>query len=195
MPEEFHYNNEADLIRSVINGDLNASRVLVNDYCRRAYNIALNDFELDMTTADDIFQDLCIHLIANDFRVLRKWSGTSPLSAYFRTIIRNLIRDHLRKRTEDTMGPSDLPESIEQADMPDPEQRVISEELADCIRNAMEILKSRDRELITLRHWKDFSYAEIASTIGITINNVGVALLRAEQRLAKLVTKRCREWL
>ena len=195
MPEQFHYDNEADLIRSVINGDLNASRVLVNNYCRRAYNIALNDFELDMVTADDIFQDLCIHLIANDFRVLRKWNGTSPLSAYFRTIIRNLIRDHLRKRTEDPMDPLDLPEAVDPNDEPDQERRLIGEQLALCIRNATELLRSRDRELITLRHWKDFSYAEIASMIGITINNVGVALMRAEQRLAKLVTNRCREWL
>jgi RNA polymerase sigma-70 factor (ECF subfamily) len=183
MPEEFHYNNEADLIRSVINGDLNASRVLVTKYCRRAYNIALNDFELDMDTADDIFQDLCIHLIAKDFRVLRQWSGDSPLSAYFRTITRNLILDHLRKE----------PRPIDPPDPPEP--RTIEDELAECIRNALDHLKDRDRELITLRHWKDFSYAQIASIIGITINNVGVGLLRAEQRLAKLVTNRCREWL
>ena len=189
MPEEFHYNNEADLIRSVINGDLNASRVLVNNYCRRAYNIALNDFEMDMATADDIFQDLCIHLIANDFRVLRKWSGDSPLSAYFRTITRNLILDRLRKEPH----PIDLPDPP--GPDSDPEPRTITDGLAECIRNALYHLKDRDRELITLRHWKDFSYAEIASTIGITVNNVGVALLRAEQRLAKLVTNRCREWL
>jgi RNA polymerase sigma-70 factor, ECF subfamily len=189
MPEEFQYNDEAALIRAVINGDLNASRVLVNNYCRRAYNIALNDFELDMATADDIFQDLCIHLISNEFRVLRQWRGDSPLSAYFRTIIRNLILGRLRKEPRQ-IDPPDPPGAD-----PDPEPGTIDDGLAECIRNALDHLKDRDRELITLRHWKDFSYAEIASIIGITINNVGVALLRAEQRLAKLVTSRCRGWL
>ena len=50
-------------------------------------------------------------------------------------------------------------------------------------------LSMRERELIHRRYYREESYREIAEALGITVNHVGVALLRAESRLRAVLQK------
>jgi RNA polymerase sigma factor (sigma-70 family) len=58
------------------------------------------------------------------------------------------------------------------------------------VATALETLSSRDRELLRRRYFQGQSYNEIAEDLGITVNNAGVALHRAEKRLKKLLEDR-----
>ena len=145
-----------------------------------------------MATAEDICQDFWTRILANDLKVLRQWNGNS-LPSYMRTITRNLILDRLRKNGEESGNMFD--EEGEQDSSIDPENYSLRSGLTDCIRSALDLLRERDKVLITLKHWKDFSYKQIAETLDITVSNVGVALMRAEQRFARVVEDNCHEWL
>jgi RNA polymerase sigma factor (sigma-70 family) len=91
--------------------------------------------------------------------------------------VRNLARDYHREQRlrEDA--------SIEEIlDDPIPEAEVRRD-----IETALSKLSSRDRELIHRRYYRDESYLDIAVALGMTVNNVGVSLLRALNRLRILL--------
>jgi RNA polymerase sigma factor (sigma-70 family) len=57
------------------------------------------------------------------------------------------------------------------------------------LKAAMKKLSERDRDLIHRRYYLEESYREIAESLGITVNHVGVALFRAESRLKVILKK------
>jgi RNA polymerase sigma factor (sigma-70 family) len=60
---------------------------------------------------------------------------------------------------------------------------LISAHEADAITAAVEALPEQYRLPIVLAYYADASYDEIANTLGITPNHVGVLLLRGKRRL------------
>ena len=61
------------------------------------------------------------------------------------------------------------------------------------VRQALNGLKSIDREVLMLSAWEGLSHAEIAETLGVSLVAVDKRLVRAKQRLARqfhLVTDR-----
>ncbi|MFV2091241.1 MAG: RNA polymerase sigma factor, partial [Pseudomonadales bacterium] len=60
---------------------------------------------------------------------------------------------------------------------------LVSAHEADAITRAVETLPEQYRLPIVLAYYADASYDEIADTLGITSNHVGVLLLRGKKRL------------
>ena len=60
---------------------------------------------------------------------------------------------------------------------------------SEIVKRGLGNLSVRDRELIHRRYYRDESYREIAEALGITVNHVGVALMRAETRLKLALQK------
>lgn len=61
------------------------------------------------------------------------------------------------------------------------------EERQSQVRNAIDKLRDRDREVLVLRHLEDLSTADTAAVLGISEGAVKVRLLRAVQRLRELL--------
>lgn len=59
----------------------------------------------------------------------------------------------------------------------------------DLVHDALDRLRSSDRELLTMAAWDDLDNSEIAIAIGTSEANVAVRLHRARKRLAKELTK------
>ena len=68
-----------------------------------------------------------------------------------------------------------------------PEELAMVEDQRRAVERAVEQLRSRDRELYRRRFEQEQSYKVIAEAMGVTVNNVGVALKRLEKRLMGLV--------
>ena len=62
---------------------------------------------------------------------------------------------------------------------PTPEDNVCAAEEARLLHRALERLKPPRREVLELRYVDDLAYAEIATLLGISRNNVGVRLSNA----------------
>lgn len=59
----------------------------------------------------------------------------------------------------------------------------------DLVHDALDRLRSSDRELLTMAAWDDLDNSEIAIAMGTSEANVAVRLHRARKRLAKELTK------
>jgi len=55
------------------------------------------------------------------------------------------------------------------------------------LREKLDALPERDREVLAAKYLQDLSYREIAETLGITVNAVRVRCCRAKQKLRELI--------
>lgn len=181
----YPYENENALVAALIRGDRGAADVFVRRWSPMIYGIAKQDFRLPDADAQDIFQSVFERLCEKDFRRLRLWNGQGRLGSYLRTLVRNLIIDRMR-------GQHDEPEAEwTPGEVDEPIHEIAHDEDAECIRGAMDRLKPRDQRLIRWRHWDEHSYQDIAEAEGMSVTNVGVALMRAERRLAAWIQRLC----
>ena len=69
--------------------------------------------------------------------------------------------------------------------MADPGEIVSRRERSAAIRDAVSRLPEAQRVAVVLRYFADLAYADIAELTQQTVNNVGVTLLRARERLRR----------
>ena len=136
---------------------------------RLAYRYAKNPSE-----AEDIAQDA----------LLRAWRRRSTLreserrNQWLATIVRNeAFRQHARLRPDPT-STIETQEGVEDA------QVIATVERAD-LHAALELLSSRDRELLELRYTEDLTQQAIARRLGIPEGTVKVRLHRARDKLRR----------
>jgi RNA polymerase sigma factor (sigma-70 family) len=128
----------------------------------------------DRDTAEDLTQ-------ATFERALRAWPRFDPRRAgertWLLTIARNVLVDHLRRRTVAPMGELDeVALGVEDAL---DERYATSHELAAALAR----LGEREREVLGLRFAADLSAAEIATTLDISVANAQQILSRSLRRL------------
>jgi RNA polymerase sigma-70 factor (ECF subfamily) len=91
-----------------------------------------------------------------------------------------------RREVDHTIGGEAAEIALEQLGSgPDPADVVPQREQSAAIRAAVERLPEPQRVVVVLRYFADLSYADIAEATGQTVNNVGVVLLRARERLRR----------
>lgn len=59
-------------------------------------------------------------------------------------------------------------------------------ELARCMREALQQLRDADREILWMRHYDEFAFADIAALLGVSENTATVRYVRALRRLRDL---------
>ena len=176
--------DDARLMVSVQQGNPIAFRVLVERYKKKAYYTALK-LVRDPDDAYDVSQEAFIRV----YNARRRYDGTSPFYAWFYAILRNLARNHMRKRfvrseyaarvkriRERNVEVSESPECIVEAD-----------EAKKAVWAAMGKLSYDHREIIILRHFEDMSYEEIAKFLGIAVGSVMSRLYYARSKLRDLL--------
>jgi RNA polymerase sigma-70 factor, ECF subfamily len=103
-------------------------------------------------------------------------------------IARNAVTDHLRslkRRSSLHVSLDRVPDLV--ADIPTQEERVLREERIELLLNANRTLRLADQEILSLRYGGGLSNQEIAESLGISDNAVGVRLHRALARLRAAV--------
>jgi RNA polymerase sigma-70 factor (ECF subfamily) len=82
-------------------------------------------------------------------------------------------------------------EGIDLGGLPDaafePYQHATAHELSERLRNALAVLTPGQADVFALRYFDELSYEEIAETLKITANAVGLALNKARMRLQELL--------
>lgn len=116
------------------------------------------------------------------------WTG-KPLSSWIYKIALNKITDHFRQnQTKQKAYIQHFFENEQNAQPADKEMKKSQEQQEELqrlqlIQENLHKLKSAERDIITLKYFENLSYQEIAETLQITTNNVGVKLKRAMSRL------------
>ena len=157
-------------------------------YGRQTYNYAyrLTGNEPD---ARDLTQEAFI-------RVFRAWEsfreGTSFLSWIYR-IVTNLYRDELRRRKGIFTQP--LPEDNQpqergpEVEAHDPIAAMHERQLSASMERALGTLSPDQRAVVVLADVEEYSYQDIADTIGCSIGTVRSRLHRARAQLRKAVLR------
>jgi RNA polymerase sigma-70 factor (ECF subfamily) len=149
-----------------------------------AYRLTNNDAD-----ARDLTQEAFI-------RVFRAWQsfrpGTSFLAWIYR-IVTNLYRDELRRRKGVFTQP--LPEDNQPQETPsapathDPIEAMHERQLSPVMDRALRGLTPEQRTVVILADVEDYSYQEIAETVGCSIGTVRSRLHRARSQLRRLVQR------
>lgn len=135
-------------------------------------------------------EDAAQEVFMRGYRAIRRYRREQPFGPWIAAIATNYCIDLLRRRLRWGRMFSDEPSASEE--LPDPAEHgaatLIEAHDANVVSRAVDALPEKFRMPLVLAYYADASYDEIATTLGITRNHVGVLLLRAKQRLRRDLT-------
>ena len=183
---------EADdrvLVERCKEGDEAAFKELVLRYQRKVYMLVysmLNNHHEAMEKSQEVFLRVYKHLPS--------FEGTSSFYTWVYRITVNLCIDHYRKKKVRLYEYDDrfrhkpaLQEEVfpvvSSASRETPTGRLLREELAAKIREAMDKISPKHREVLVLRELEGLSYQEIADVVGISIGTVMSRLFHARKNM------------
>lgn len=180
------------LVRRAIDlGDQSAYAELMGRYRESIYYMLLK-----MVNNPDDAEDLTIEAFGKAFNRLEQYHPNYAFSTWMFKIASNncidFIRRERKKRTMsiDTGIVNDEGEQmtydIEATDR-DPEEEMIRNQKIKAMREVVEKLKPRYRQLVILRYFKEYSYDEIAKELELPLGTVKAQLFRAREFLSNLM--------
>jgi RNA polymerase sigma factor (sigma-70 family) len=170
---------EQDLIRAAQSGDRDALISLLREIethiYRTAYYILNNEQD-----AMDAAQEALIRI----YTKIDSYEEKAQFKTWVQRIVTNICIDKFR-RTKASV-------SIEEHNMVfstdnNVEEEVLSSYAAKDIREAINQLPEHHRTVVVLRYLQDFSYTEIADSLGLPLNTVKSYLFRARRQLQTLL--------
>ena len=146
----------------------------------------------DETMAEDLFQQTWVKATER----IGRYDASRPFGPWLLTVGRNLALDHLRRYRPESLdegpepsAPPEGPGAVE-----DPLARLAARERRERLGAALESLKPRDREVLSLRFEEELSLKEIAALVAAPLPTVKARLYRAMARLqARLLEQGTRE--
>ena len=132
-----------------------------------------------------VVESTLLGLIKDDHASLRSFSGRSSLAGYLQAISTKIALNHLRSEHRKGWLRFRPLEAAPDAPAGEPSEDDL-QRLAS-LHRGMEKLAPRDRLILKLFHLYEAGYREIASLLGVSMNAVSPALIRARDRLRALV--------
>ena len=158
--------DERTLVLRLIDGDKEAFCELYAAYKSRLLYFAMR-FLKSREYAEDIFQDTFAAI----------WQGRSfinpdaSFSSYVHTIMRNRILNQLRDlEKQEQLHAHILSQAVDYTN--DTHQTIMLNDLRDLIRQAMQRLTPRQREIFQMSREQQLSHREIAEALGISVYTV-----------------------
>jgi RNA polymerase sigma-70 factor (ECF subfamily) len=181
--------DEQELISRSKNGDVEAFNLLVEQYQRMAYNLALRMLG-DAEAAADASQDAFL----SAYRAIGKFRGGCFRSWILR-ITANSCHDKQRagqrSRTVSLdnmmLGPDDI--TSNPGDMESPEDYALRQELGKLINEGLVRLSTDQRLVVILCDIQGLSYEEAAQVAGCSLGTVKSRLNRGRARLRDFLTQ------
>ena len=176
---------DAALVMSIRDGDKQALQVLVERHKKTAFRMALGL----VGNRDDAF-DISQEAFLRVYRSARTYDKAQPFLPWFYTIIANLCRTWLnrRSRRDHRMVDLDTVDYLLVAE-DNPEKAYVKKELGKQLGAALMELSFDDREIIMMQHFRGMSYDEIATMLGIPKGTVMSRLYYARKKLAEIMRR------
>lgn len=171
--------DEADIVAALKGGSSTAAEELVRLYgnrlLRSAYLLCGNEAD-----AQDLVQETLIVAVRSPGR----FRGQSALYTWLHGILLNLTRRHHRKRKR-LVYTDELPRQEDED--PSGAVRLDTRAASTTLKEAIQKLSPRHREVIVLRYFEGMKMQEIARHVGVTKGTVGSRLHYATRRLRQLI--------
>lgn len=170
------------LVERILAGDRRAFGELVDRFEKPLFNVALRMLG-SREDAEDVLQSVFL-------KVYKRLGTYDPRFKFFSWIYRMTVNESInalkqRRRYE----PIESPIVVHPVGG-DPEEELGRVETTDRIGNAILQLSPEDRAIVSLRHFQDLSYDEIAYILDIPSKTVKSRLFTARQRLKHILLQR-----
>ena len=181
--EDAYFNIHQEIIDACKAGDRNAQFRIYKLYYKAMYNTSLRIVN-DTMEAEDIMQEA--FLLA--FQRILTYTGQGSFGSWLKRIIINKSLDALRKRKIQSVSIED-----EKLEFPDITEENKEEELqlqVSEVKEAISELPEEYRLIITLFLLEQYSHEEISEMLNISNNLSRTRLLRAKQKVLKILKEK-----
>jgi RNA polymerase sigma factor (sigma-70 family) len=182
--------NDLLLVEKAKKGNEKAFASLMNRYRDSIYYMLLK-----MVNNPADAEDLTIEAFGKAFRNIDSYTPKYAFSTWLFKIASNNCVDFIRKKQGYPTPLDHLQDNLDivtvniQSDMPDPEESLINRQKIAALKDIVNQLKPRYKELIELRYYKEYSYEEISSELNLPIGTVKAQLYRAKTLLYNILIK------
>ncbi len=177
------------LVTGYINGCERSLAVLVERHKLKIFNFIYSKV-FDRYIAEDIFQDTFIKVIRTLKRGVYQEEG--KFLPWVMRISHNLVIDHFRKSNRIPIFESKDDFDIFQIigdDVPNVESSMIDKQVVEDLQKLITELPDDQREVLTMRLYKDMSFKEIADSTGVSINTALGRMRYAVINIRKLIAE------
>lgn len=182
--------SEIEIIKSILKGNLDAYRILVERYTDDIMTLCfryLNNRE----EAEDAVQEVFIKA----FQALPSWEPKAQFKTWLFRIGMNHCLNIIRRRQKVSFQPleksdrneSGHPEIDYPAPEVSPETQLINTQDTQRIQRLIGKLPENQRHVIILYYYMELSYLEIAEVLDTSLSSVESRIFRAKKSLAKLL--------
>jgi RNA polymerase sigma-70 factor (ECF subfamily) len=179
------------LVKLAISGDEQAYAELMDRYRDAIYYMLLK-----MVNNKNDAEDLTIEAFGKAFKNIEQYTPKYAFSTWLFKIATNNCIDFIRKQKANLISIDQAEEDDEMSAPPlhstslDPEEDMIKNQRVDLMRDVVDKLKPRYRNLIKLRYFKEYSYEEIAQELDLPLGTVKAQLFRARELLYNILKNR-----
>ncbi|MGI8891913.1 MAG: RNA polymerase sigma factor [Bacteroidia bacterium] len=176
--------------RAVEDGDQRAYAELMTRYRDSVYFMLLK-----MVNNRDDAEDLTIEAFGKAFKNIKQYTPDYAFSTWLFKIATNNCIDFIRRKKKQTLsidsgfdnGDGNEVTIDIRAEAPDPEENMIKKQKGVAMREVVDRLKPRYKNLIELRYYKELSYEEIATELDLPLGTVKAQLFRAREFLYNML--------
>ena len=170
---------EAEWLPFARQGDEEAFSHLVDAYQKSVYNLCYRMLG-NARDAEDAAQETFLRA----YKSIHRYDPTRKFSTWLLTIASNYCIDQYRRKKLPTFSYDSLPVPDIPENSIGMETSVIQHEQQDKVSKLLDSLKAKDRSVVILRYWYDYSYDEIANALSLSLSAVKSRLHRARLELA-----------
>lgn len=159
---------------------------LYRSHYRRVFGLCLR-----LLGRADQAEDAAQEVFVRAYRALDSYDASAPFAPWVLRIASNYCIDRLRRRSGSVVSFDDehADSVVEDNDTPTAFDTIARSQTGAQVRAAIAALPEKFRLPVVLAYYSEASYDEIAATLGITRNHVGVLLLRAKHALRRTLTE------
>jgi RNA polymerase sigma-70 factor (ECF subfamily) len=169
---------DAELILQFKQGRESAFEELVRKHMKDAYLFCLR-----LTGSSEEAEEISQQGFISAYRSLKSFRGESTFRSWLFRILINLNRDRLRGRRRYEARLEEMRRREERRSPPEIGAEKRAGELSELVRERIEQLPPRQREVLLLHLQQNLGYREIAEVLGIRYETVKMNLSLARKRL------------
>ena len=183
---------DLDLIkRALESGDTTAYNELM-----RLYRDPIYFMLYEKIVDQELAKDLTIEALGKAFKKLHMYTPEFAFSTWLYTVARNNCIDYLRKNKLPTISIDKMMVDEDgkkstfdlKSNDPNPEKLMMKKQRIAILRQIVDQLKPKYRDLVKLRYFKEMSYEEISEILAVPLGTVKAQLHRSREQLFKIMS-------
>lgn len=169
--EELITLSDEKLVVLYVEGENQAFDVLVERYKDRVYSYIYHSVKNE-DLADDIFQDTFVKAITTINQ--GRYTENGKFLPWIFRIAHNLIIDSFRQEKSENTQSCDVEDVdiLNRKDLSEStiEEQIVTEQIYQAVKHLVHALPKSQRDVLTMRYYKNMSFKEIAESTNVSIN-------------------------